>query len=183
MAKQVDIIGDAFGLFEAIYAFQSVSIICHAVFINIQNAEVETLSIPQQSDTRWVCKFAGVQFFRKRFKCVVSTLSTLIQSRNRKEAAEALGLPKQYIVCLKILVDVLGITSVLSLQLQSRKLDLGSCTRLIEACIKTIQSKRTDTYFDQAWDETVMTAAQYSLDIPNESSKRKLKLRHFEKLL
>jgi len=50
------------------------------------------LSIPQQSDTRWVCKYAGVHYFYNRFSCAVAALSELEKSRNKKDAAEARGL-------------------------------------------------------------------------------------------
>lgn len=97
LAKNVDGVAESFGLLEAIYAFQAVSTIRHKVFLDVQT-EIENvesdrvLAIPQQSDTRWVCKYAGVQYFKKRFACVVQALEKLSHSVNKKEATEARGL-------------------------------------------------------------------------------------------
>jgi hypothetical protein len=96
LAKNVDGVAGSFGLLEAIYAFQAVSTIRHKVFLDVQT-EIENvesdrvLAIPQQSDTRWVCKYTGVQYFKKRFACVVQALERLSYSVNKKETAEAIG--------------------------------------------------------------------------------------------
>lgn len=60
LSKQVDLVSNTFGLLEAIHAFQSVSTLRYKVFLDSQAREVRILSIPRQSDTRWVCKYAGV---------------------------------------------------------------------------------------------------------------------------
>ena len=94
LQKYVDGVAESFGLLEAIYAFQAVSTTRHKVFLDVQT-EIENvesdrvLAIPQQSDTRWVCKYAGVQYFKERFACVVQALEKLSHSVNKKEAAEA----------------------------------------------------------------------------------------------
>jgi len=91
------------------------------------------LSIPQQSDTRWVCKYAGVHYFYNRFSCAVAALSELEKSRNKKDAAEARGLLHQLqsfdvLFTLCLLHDLLAVTQSLSLQLQSATLDYYATT-------------------------------------------------------
>ncbi len=171
VCKNVEYVSDMFGLLEAIYAFQSVSTIRHAVFLDAQSNEERTLKLPQQSDTRWVCKHVGVQFFHKRFQCVIIALQKLKMSANKKEAAEAKGLLLQFksidtLFSLKLLDDLLSVTNMLSLQLQTVKLDFSACKRLIAACIKTLKDKRTDEYARKLWEEA---AGEYEVQLPENS--------------
>jgi hypothetical protein len=79
-------------------AFQAVSNIRHAVFIAAHETmyvDDGVLKVPQQSDTRWVCKYVGVQYFQKRFASMVKALDDLPQSSNKNEATEAKGLKLQ----------------------------------------------------------------------------------------
>jgi hypothetical protein len=181
VAKRVDIVANTVGLLEAIYTFQSVSTIRHRVFIQSQKDEVNLLSIPQQSDTRWVCKYAGVRYFFSRFGCVIAGLSELMESRNKKEAAEARGLLQQFrsfdiVFALSFLHDLLGITQSLSLQLQSSTLDFGHCRRLIDACLKTVKEKRDDIYFDRIWKEASQKATDNGIEpLPSAHSQKSTK--------
>ena len=173
VAKRVDVVADTVGLMEAIYAFQSSSTIRHRVFLNSQKNEARILSIPQQSDTRWVCKYAGVQYFCTRFGCTVQALTDISQSQNRKEAAEAQGLAQQLqsfevLFILNVLHDLLAITQSLSLQLQSTTLDYGRCRRLIEGCLKTVKQKRDDQHFDRLWKETCDKASENGIEVPSD---------------
>jgi hypothetical protein len=52
VAKDIDGVGEIFGLLEAIYDFQAVSTIRHAVFMDTIYVDEKVLQIPQQSDTR-----------------------------------------------------------------------------------------------------------------------------------
>ena len=115
VAKQIEWVSDAFGLLEAVYAFQSVSPLRHQLFRDSQANENEILAIPQQSDTRWVCKYAGVHYFHSRLHCVLAALTTATESRNGIEKADARGLFLQlqsfdFIMILCLLHDLLPIT-------------------------------------------------------------------------
>ena len=174
LAKQVDFVGDTFGLLEAIYAFQSVSPLRHQVFLNKQTEEERVLSITQQSDTRWVCKIAGVKYFYSRLKCVVAALSELAASRNKKEAAEARGFLLQIrsfdvILSLTLLHDLLPVTHTLSTQLQSSSLDFGTSRRLVDSCTTTLRQKRSDVYVDHIWKETCQKANEVGVPTPSDS--------------
>ena len=86
VSKAVDSVSKAFGLLEAIYAFQSVSTLRHDVFVRSQEKKPRILNIPQHSDTRWVCKYPGVSFFKSRFVCVANALEIHSDSKNGKKA-------------------------------------------------------------------------------------------------
>lgn len=184
VAKDVDGVGDTFGLLEAIYAFQSVSTIRNAEFLaaqeNIYIGE-RVLKMPQQSDTRWVCKFVGVQYFQKRFASVMKALDDFSKSSNKKEAAEARGLLIQFksfdvVFFLNMFVELLGITNCLSVSLQSVALDMGTCQRLIDGVIKTLTDKRTDDAFEIMWAKAEKFASDIGLKNPNQDSKRPVRV-------
>jgi len=174
VSKRVNTVGATFGLFEAIYSFQSVSTLLHDVFVRSQEGETKVLNIPQQSDTRWICKFKGVTFFKSRFQCVIATLETLSVSKNGKEAAEARGLLLQFktfeVALFCVSSDLLGVTNSLSLALQTSTMDYGSCARIVEATCKTLENKRNDQYFDVIWDEAVALATTADIDVPSVAS-------------
>ena len=182
VCKQLDFVGNTIGLLEAIYAFQSVSTIRHRMFLDTQKEESRILAIPQQSDTRWVSKYAGVHYFCCRFTCVVSALTELSDSANKKEAVEARGLLHQItsfgvILSLVVLHDLLAITQTLSLQLQASSLDFGKCRRLIDATSKTLKEKRTDSYFSSMWSEAYKKAEEVGTEVGIPSSKAKRTVR------
>ncbi|KAJ4443089.1 hypothetical protein ANN_04739 [Periplaneta americana] len=66
------------------------------------------LETPLQSDTPWVCKYRGVMHFQKRFPSVKAALEYFSESANKKEAAEAEGLLKQFCEAKKILISNLA---------------------------------------------------------------------------
>ena len=172
VAKQIDWVSDAFGLLEAVYAFQSVSPLRHKLFRDSQANEDEILAIPQQSDTRWVCKYAGVHYFHSRLHCVLAALATATKSRNGREKADARGLLLQlksfdFIMILCLLHDLLPITQTLSLQLQSPSLDLSSCQLLVAACTACLQEKRCDEYFGLIWSEAGTKSAEIGVKVPH----------------
>jgi hypothetical protein len=175
VAHAIDIVANTFGLLEAIYAFQSVSTLRHDIFIATQQESgLSILEIPQQSDTRWVCKFRGVHYFLLRFACVVQSLKQLISSSNKKEAAEARGLLSQFasfsvIFTLTILHEVLEITNSLSDYLQTSSIDYGSCSRMIASTIETIKNMRTEKNFEIVWDKVVKFAIDVNIQIPGSS--------------
>lgn len=177
VAKNVKGVAHMFGLLEAIYSFQSVSTVRHGIFSDAQSDSDRILNIPQQSDTRWVCKYRGVQYFKKRYSSVLAALSSLAESANRKEAAEARGLLIQFktfdvIFFLTVFDEVLSITNHLSTQLQSTQLDIGSCMRLIDAVIATLSNKRSERYFKDVYQEAVRFASANDVDISDQSTKR-----------
>lgn len=171
VARNVEFVNRTFGLFEAIYAFQSSSTLRHAKFNASQCGETRVLKIPQHSDTRWVSKHKGVTFFKTRYSCVVNALDEICHSRNGMEAAEARGLLRQF-KCLEVVFalilfsDLLGLTNSLSTVLQTSTIDYGATTRIIDATIKAIELKRSDAYFDSVWDSALRMACESDIGIP-----------------
>lgn len=109
------------------------------------------LSLMRQSDTRWLCKYAGVHYFNCRLSSVIADLTKLTQSNSKKEASEAKGLLLQLrsfdvIFTLTLMEDLLPVINTLSEQLQSQSLDFVICTQLITSCANSLQQKRSDKY-------------------------------------
>lgn len=178
VAKSVEFVGATFGLFEAIYAFQSVSTLRHEKFAESQRDEARVLNIPQQSDTRWVCKYKGVTFFKSRFSNVIVALENCCMSKNGKEAAEARGLLTQFksfdvVFVLCLFHDLLGLTNSLSMALQTSAIDVGSCARIVDATVKTLAIKRCDGYFDSIWDSAVSMANDCNICLPSMAASKR----------
>lgn len=177
VSKGVDGVGEMFGLLEAIYAFQSVSTIRNAIFKDVQETIYigeRILKIPQQSDTRWVCKYVGVSYFYKRFASVVRALTDLSKSSNRKEAAEARGLLIQFntfdvVFYLNMFHVLLGITNGLSQSLQTVSIDIGTCRRLLDGVVRSLHDKRTDEAFNIAWNASVKYALENNIHVTDNS--------------
>jgi hypothetical protein len=172
VAKQINWVGETFGLLEAVYAFQSVSPLRHKIFLDTQENEKEVLSIPQQSDTRWVCKYAGVHYFFSSLTCAIEALKRLANSRNKREAADARGLLLQlrsfdFVCGLTLLHDLLPLTQTLSLQLQSSSLDFSASQRLVVGCTASFREKRNDKYFEKIWVDTCTKATEIGASLPS----------------
>jgi len=69
---------NALGLMEGIYSFVRASTVRHDLFTQCQRDEGNpVLSLPQQRDTRWVCKHKAVIVFKSRFTSIRTPLSHL----------------------------------------------------------------------------------------------------------
>ncbi|XP_050507980.1 uncharacterized protein LOC126885452 [Diabrotica virgifera virgifera] len=159
VSKRVQSVGDTIGLLEAIYAFQSASTLRNELF----SFEVKTksgtkkLKVPQHSDTRWVSKYKGVNFFKTQFSSIVVALQKCAQNKAKpREAAEAKGLLTQFrsfdvIYFLVCLDEILCYLNILSKQLQSSNIDIGKSLRLIKATIESLCKMRTDDKFEELY--------------------------------
>jgi hypothetical protein len=112
------------------------------------------LEIPQQSDTRWVCKHKGVQLFKSRLVEVCKVLEYFVSEGKPKERAEAKGLLLQLksatTVFLLHFFDVsLGMTHSLSMHLQSKYAQFSQAYALVQATIASIKNMRNEDYFQQ----------------------------------
>uniref|UniRef100_A0A1B6KEB1 Uncharacterized protein n=1 Tax=Graphocephala atropunctata TaxID=36148 RepID=A0A1B6KEB1_9HEMI len=161
VAKNVKMVGGTMGLLEAIYAFQSCSMLRNELFNFYKETSTgnKVITVPQHSDTRWVAKYKGVQFFKDQLACVINALQKCGQSSKPKEAAEARGLLiqiKSFDVAFTLvsLEGILQIVNILSKQLQSSSIDVGKCLKLIRATIDQLQQLRTDTKFEEFIQET-----------------------------
>ena len=155
-----------------VYAFQSISPPRHQLFRDFQANQNEILVIPQQSDTRWVYKYAGVHYFHSRLHCILAALTTAAESRNGREKADARGLLLQlksfdFITFLCLLHDLLPTTQTLSLQLQSPSPDLSSCQLLVAGCTARLQEKRCDANFGHKWFEAGTKSAEVRINVPH----------------
>ena len=72
------------------------------------------------------------------------------------ERAEAIGLLKQlqsfsFLPLLWVFDDILGITKLLSDNLQNNELDLATAIDLVDSVQKTLTERRNQSYFDQRY--------------------------------
>lgn len=181
VSKTVDIVGDTFGLLEAIYAFQSVSSLRHNQFIKTQTELYpgkRSLELPLQSDTRWVCKYRGIKYFQSCFASAKSALQYFATSNNKREAAEAKGLLMQFckfkiIFVLHIFSDLLELTNGLSMMLQQKEVEFGTAVKIVKSIILTLEDKRSDDYFNQIWDKSREFAENVDVEEPKDFNTRK----------
>lgn len=178
VSKSTNLVSTTMGLLEAIYAFQSVSALRHDKMIESQKqAGLPVLEIPQQSDTRWVCKYRGVSFFVQRFTCVRNALKSIIDSKHKRDAAEARGLLIQLstfetIFALTFLVELLATTNGLSERLQSSTQDFGTCMRLVASVLTVIRGRRTDEHFESLWRQAENVAVENDIPVIENRSER-----------
>jgi len=106
------------------------------------------MELPQQSDTRWVCKHKAVEVFKLRLDSVLKTLEYFAQlvGRNGKERAEAKGLLLQLHslkVCfvLDLLLPVVNCTSK---YMQNKDADIATATHLVSSTVVALEAMRTD---------------------------------------
>ena len=130
------------------------------------------MEIPRLSDTRWVCRFVAVQLYKARYVCLIDALDDFAEnSRDRSEAAEAIGLYSQlrhfsFLLLLHVFDDVLGVTKPLSDLLQAEQLELSSAMDLMSSTHLTISQRRTDEYFlDKIWKISTDEAQQSGISV------------------
>lgn len=70
---------------------------------------------------------------------------------------------------LNVFDDLLSITQQLSLQLQATKLDIGSCRRVLDGDVTTINKQQSDSGFGKVRDDTVKFANENNINIPSAS--------------
>lgn len=121
-------------------------------------AHLQVMEILRLSDTRWVRRHVAVQLFKCRFKCLLDTLSTVVEkSGDSSKAAEAYGLQHQlenisFLLLFAVFEDILGLTKPLSDFLQTKQLDLASAMDFIDTTSKAPSQGRSSEYFgDRIW--------------------------------
>lgn len=177
VAKNVSSVAETIGLLEAVYAFQSSSVLRQQIFAFKKNTTTgnKHLRVPQQSDTRWVAKYKGVHFFTTEFTSVVSALKKCVESEKKKESAEAKGLLCQLtsfsnVIILVCLNKILQCVNILSTQLQSSTIGIGKSLKLIDATMTRLSSFRTDPEFEECYAEAVNIANQNNIEVPGPGS-------------
>ncbi|XP_039282938.1 zinc finger MYM-type protein 1-like [Nilaparvata lugens] len=187
-AKNVKLVDDTLGLLEAIYAFQSAPTLRHQKFRDAQEREdpkKRIFEMPQQSDTRWVSKYKGVMYFKNNFLSVLSVLDSFTTSSNKMEAASAKGFLMQLkefdvIFALHFLGEILHFSNTVSTSLQKEDLLMGSAVKIIDGLKKTLENRRTESFFNECWEKASSLANKMGITVPcNEeatSSKRLQKI-------
>lgn len=178
VAKNVRTVDETIGLLEAIYSFQSSSVLRQEIFSFKKKTATgnKHLHVPQQCDTRWVSKYKGVHFFKTEFTSVVSSLKKCVASDKKKESAEAKGLLCQLtsfgnIIVLVCLDKILQCVNILSIQLQSSTIGIGKSLKLIEATMSRLLAFRTDDQFEECYEEAVKIANMNQIEVTGSASR------------
>ena len=160
---------DVIGLMQAIHCFIRASTVRHDVFKNIQvEAGLHVMELPQQSDTRWVCKHKAVEVFKLRLDSILKTLEYFAElvGRNGKERAEAKGLLLQLRslkVCfvLHLLDLLLPVVNCVSKYMQNKDADIATATDLVSSTVVALEAMRTDDTYASIYND----AAALSLSL------------------
>ena len=172
--KDITRVSDTIGLMEAIYSFLTASVRRHDIYKQFQtSAGLQVLELPQQSDTRWVCKHRAVKVFISRYGCIVATLQELSKIGIPKERAEAKGLMKQltsftFLFILNLLDLILPLINILSERLQSKTTDSSSVMALVASTKATLLEKRSSSQFQILLDKVRFLAIQHGLMDPTQ---------------
>jgi hypothetical protein len=180
--SNIDSVNNVIGLMEAVYSFFSASVRRHDAFKESQTArDLPVLELPQQSDTRWVCKHRAVKVFTTRFESILSTLNGLSGGGNApKERVEAKGLLMQLssvdvLFTLHLLDSVLPIINSLSEYLQSKAADAAKSLILVDATKQLLSQMRDDNQFEGLLAKVQVVAASNGIEAhPREPRQRRL---------
>lgn len=146
--KSVREAADFFALLERLYVFTSGSVV-HVKWIAIQK-ECYPDEAPRQlkrlSDTRWSCRIEACRVIRDRLDVLVHLLEEIVNGDNRDRAVDACGLlgmiDFKFVLMLYLFCDLLGKTQLLSLQLQSKSLDMSKAIGLVQTLTDTLRDCR-----------------------------------------
>jgi hypothetical protein len=170
-----------FALVQSLYVFMSSSK-AHVVFLEMQSQlhpDKQTRQLQRLSDTRWACRYLSLDVIISTFGCILAALDSISESNDKPKAIKATGLLHQiqcfkFISCLVIFHRIMGITKLLSDQLQKTDLDLALAADLVVSTADTLKSLRSD----DSWDHTY----KYITDVANlfhiEAEEQPVRRRH-----
>lgn len=180
-----------FGTLEALYCFVRNSNYHHHLFQTLQKSHEDAddsvvtsgdddgntprpLSLKRLSDTRWACRFEAVRAVVQNYTLLLELLEKIVEDRNTsaKAVADGRGLLTQlqtfgFILCSKVLEDLLQCTNVISKYLQSVEIDLNAAFASIESTLTILREKRCETAFKQYFDATTSMCEQNDIEIPS----------------
>ena len=160
---------------ESIYCFLTASVRRHDIFKQSQTkCNLPVFELPQQSDTRWVCKHRAVKVFVNRFGSIIDTLTVLSGSDSApKERVEAKGLLMQLsslnvLFILQLLDQVLPTVNALSEYLQSQTVDVTRALALVKATKHALSCLRCDSAFEKLFSTVLTAAASHSIEVTDQ---------------
>ena len=98
------------------------------------------------TDTRWSCRIEACRVIRDRLDVLMLLLEDIANGDSRDRAVEAGGLlvniDFKFVLMLYLFCDLLGKTQLLSLQLQSKSLDMSKAVSLVHTLLDTLRDCR-----------------------------------------
>ena len=144
------------------------------------------LLLPQQSDTRWVCKHKAITVFKARFDCIGKVLSHFSDcSMKGNERVEVTGLLKQlhdfqFVFTLHLLDIVLPLLSCATTSMQRKSTDICNTLTVIQSTVECRCSKnavRNDQSFEKLYAEVLKFCQLRHITIPADKSVAKADMR------
>lgn len=165
-----------FSLIQSLYVFMSASK-AHVIYVQQQHQlhpEKQPRELQRLSDTRWACRYASLDSICSTFDCILSTLEVIGDSNDKAKAIEAVGLYHHihnfpFLSCLVIFTRIMGMTKLLSDQLQSSSLDLASATDLVVSTIQSLKELRSDNKWSGTFKYITDVATKYSIEVESDT--------------
>ncbi len=149
------------GTLQSLYVFIEGSTKRHALFQEIQKQQGYVfISLKDQSDTRWSCRYTSVKATVCRLKSITQALIEMERDRNCKVSNDATSLLKSLcahdmVLCLLILETLLAHTNALSAYLQGKNVDIVTAKKTAEAVVKTLRKLRNPDDFAAVWEKSL----------------------------
>lgn len=172
LAKFIPMVRNTFGTLSTLHNFIKASSKRYAVFKNIQEESNKSgkKTLKSLSDTRWNCRIEAIRSVLENINTVFKTLSE-IQNTDVHSGSDAASLLRctqnfEFIFCLQVLNEVLGLTSALNLYLQSPKNNYSTVKSMAKHTIESLQSYRSDQKFSELWILSNNVCNQNEIDPP-----------------
>ncbi len=166
-----------FGTVEELYVFMS-GHRRHGEFVEIlkkskknrENLAFSKLRLKRVCTTRWSSKSAACATIATCYVELFECLNIIANDKTatKETTACALGLKMKiskldFIALLKINVTIFNILSPATIMLQSKMIDFGSATTIIDTVVKKLKALRTDESWDQLRSEITEMATEYGI--------------------
>lgn len=205
LAKSVPMVRNTFGTLSTLHNFIKASSKRYAIFKKLQESNAENKTIPDHSnidnqkvqedlknikkktlkslsDTRWNCRIEAIKSVLENLETIFQTLLE-IESIDTHSGSDAASLSRcvknfEFIFCLHVLREILGLTNVLNLYLQLPKNNYATVKDMAMHTIESLKDYRCDSKFNELWILSKTVCDQNKLDPPKIPRMSKVPNRH-----
>jgi UDP:flavonoid glycosyltransferase YjiC (YdhE family) len=152
----------------------------HVDFVEIQKLQHPHKRPHKQSDTWWACRYAAISTICSTYDSLLLALEEMCKSSVHSKAVEAKGLLHQvqsfsFIVSLIMLCKIMSCKKQVPDQLQSSKINLFHASELVSATKTTLQSFRTDEYWNKVYSYATEVANLHSVSVELPTTRKRKK--------
>lgn len=149
--------------------------------MQIESENLSKKTIKSSSDTRWNCRIKAIRSIIENLPIIIETLLEIDQT-DAKSGSEAGSLLRcvqnfEFIFCLQVLKDILGLTNSLNLYLQSPMNNYATVKNMAKHTIESINSYRNDTKFNELWTISKEMCDQNNIDPPKIPRRSKIPIK------